>query len=267
MWPTIGSVPSYGVCYSTAFLIHYVVCWRIARHRGLRWWVWLSVNTVFAFGSIVGAKFLYDVTHSHLDWAGLISPAHYLEGGLWGGLLGYFVLAVPTVLLLTKNKRSGLDLVALSIPIPFLLGKLGCFLNGCCYGVATSLPWGVIYPQNTQGTPAGTPLHPTQIYEMLVMVCVILAFSKLRHHEVWRGTMIPWFLAIYGVGRAVCDSLRGDLAEQIHVGPVTLTQLLCVGSAAVSLSFLIWWRRKSASQSPEPLPSETHPDETTSATP
>ena len=242
MWPRIGPLPSYGICYLIAFLLHYLVCWRIARRSALRWWVWLTVSVLFSAGSILGARLLYDLSHSQFAWDALLNPRHYTHGGFWGGLLAYFALAVPAVLWLTTKRRAALDLVALSIPIPFFFGKLGCFLQGCCHGGPTSLPWAVVYPQNTRGTPAGTPLHPTQLYEMLVMLGVLLAFRKLNRSEAWRGTMIPWFLAIYGFGRAFCDTLRGDLAKQVHVGPLTLTQLVCLGAASLSVAFLLWWR-------------------------
>jgi phosphatidylglycerol---prolipoprotein diacylglyceryl transferase len=179
---------------------------------------------------------------------------HYIHGRFWGGLLAYFALAVPAALLLTNKRRAALDLVALSVPLPFLLGKLGCFLQGCFHGGPTSLPWGVIYPQNTRGSPAGIPLHPTQLYEMLVMLGILLVFRRLNGNDAWRGTMIPWFLATYGFGRALCDTLRDDLGEQIHAGPLTLTQVFGLGAAALCTAFLIWRRYRLEKSPPQPGP-------------
>ena len=108
-------------------------------------------------GMIVGAKLLFDLRHNMLDISALFQAEHWLQGGLWGGLLAYFALAVPAVLLLSGQRAAALDLVALTIPIPWIAAKLGCFLNGCCYGRPCSLPWAVVFPQGSRGRPAGSP--------------------------------------------------------------------------------------------------------------
>jgi phosphatidylglycerol:prolipoprotein diacylglycerol transferase len=237
MWRSIGPLRTYGLLYFTAFVAHYVVSWRIARRNALEPRVWLVVSTCFLVGSVFGAKVLYDLLHGPFDWGALFSVQHYLHGGLWGGLLGYLALAVPAVMLLTRKRRAALDLVALSIPVPFVLSKLGCLLNGCCYGRACSLPWAITFPAGSRFAPGGIPLHPTQLYEVLT----ILIFFWVAHRlpsERWRGTMLLWFLVIFGFGRTLAEFFRGDSPRHIYLGPLTLSQLLCLGAALVS-TFLL----------------------------
>lgn len=242
MWPTFGPLPAYGLIYLTAFLVHYVVSWRIARSNALEWRVWVTIGLLGSFSSVFGAKILYDVSHHQFSWHALLNPKHYMERGLWGGLLVYFALAVPAVLLLTRKRWQALDLVALSLPIPTILAKLGCLLHGCCYGKPCSLPWGIVFPDRSRGAPAEIPLHPTQVYEMIVVVIVLLVFKRLAGAR-WRGTMLLWFLLVYGSGRALSDAFRGDAAGQICLGPLTLTQVLCLGAALGSGAVLAWWGR------------------------
>jgi phosphatidylglycerol:prolipoprotein diacylglycerol transferase len=192
-------------------------------------------------GMTVGAKALYDIQHARVDFRALFSTGHYIQGGLWGGLLAYIVLAVPLVLLLAKHRRAALDLVALSIPIPWIFVKLGCLFNGDCYGTKCSLPWAITFPEGAAGAPAGIPLHPTQIYEILVVVSVLVVFKVLKY-ERWRGTMLLWFLALYGLGRAATEIFRGDFDHHLYIGGFTLSQLVCLAAAGVSILLLFLYR-------------------------
>jgi phosphatidylglycerol:prolipoprotein diacylglycerol transferase len=193
-------------------------------------------------GMTVGAKLLYDIQRAQFDLRAMLSIGHYMQEGLWGGLLAYFFLAVPLVLLLAKRRRAALDLVALSIPIPWVFVKLGCLFHGDCYGTKCSLPWAITFPEGAAGAPAGIPLHPTQIYEILVVLCVLVVFKVLKY-ERWRGTMLLWFLILYGLGRAATEFYRGDFDHNLYVGSLTLSQLICLAAAGVSIILLFLWRR------------------------
>jgi len=203
---------------------------------------------------IPGAKFLYHLRKVGFDPMVVFNIKHYIQGGFWGGLLAYIPLAIPVTLLLARNKRAALDLVAVSVPIPWAMAKLGCLLNGCCYGKPCSLPWSIVFPEGAEGTPVGVPLHPTQIYEIIIMGLLVAVF-KLLQTERWRGTMLLWFVGIYGIGRAATDMFRGDADRYIYIGPVTLTQLICAAAAVFSIGMLLLWRRSSAKKENEEAPS------------
>jgi len=233
MWPRIGPIPTYGILYGIGILSHYLISYLIAKRLGLRHRVWITVSVCYNVGMVVGAKALYDVQHGQLDLRALLSANHYLKGGLWGGLLAYLCLSVPLVLVLSRRRLAALDLIALSIPVPWIFAKLGCLFNGCCYGQECSMPWAITFPAGGAGAPAGIPLHPTQIYEILVVLCILGVFTMLRH-ERWRGTMLLWFLVLYGLGRAATEVWRGDVDHHVYVGPLTLSQLICLAVAVIS---------------------------------
>ena len=248
MWPRLGPAPTYGVLYGTGILSHFVISYLIARRLGLRHRVWIVVSICYMEGMTVGAKVLYDLQHGQFDLRALLSMKHYLQGGLWGGLLAYLTLAAPLAFFMAKHKRAALDLVALSIPIPWIFVKTGCLLNGCCYGKATSLPWAITFSERAVGAPAGIPLHPTQIYEILIMVGVLVVFKILKR-ERWQGTMLLWFLILYGLGRAITEVYRGDADHHAYIGPFTLSQLLCLAAAGVSIVLLYFWSRRHVARS------------------
>ena len=241
MYPRIGPVPTYSILYILSIISHFLICYFIAKRLGLRRRIWIVVGICYMEGMIVGAKILYDIQNAQFDFRALLSIRHYMQGGVWGGLLAYFILALPLALILAKNRRAALDLVAISIPAPWIFAKLGCLFNGCCYGKASSIPWAITFPESARGAPAGVSLHPTQIYEILVVVCILIVFKKLKY-EKWRGTMLLWFLALYGTGRAATEFFRGDFDNHLFVGSLTLSQLICLLAASVSIILLFLWR-------------------------
>jgi phosphatidylglycerol:prolipoprotein diacylglycerol transferase len=243
MYPRIGPIATYGLLYLIGITLHFVLSWRIAKRHNLRRRVWLTVSVCYLLAMVVGAKLLYDVRHGQLDLAALLQSQHWLNGGLWGGLLAYFALAVPAVLLITTHRHAGLDLVAVTIPIPWSAAKLGCFLNGCCHGRPSSLPWAVTFPPGARTAPPGVPLHPSQLYEVGLMLLILLVFWRLQSDR-WQGTKLLWFLLIYGVGRAATDFLRGDTEGPLYLGLLSLTQLLTVAAAAAALMLLLAHARK-----------------------
>ena len=150
----------------------------------------------------------------------------------------YLALAIPAAILLSARQAAVLDLVALTIPIPWMLAKLGCLLNGCCYGRPTTLPWAVTFPPAARHAPPGVALHPTQLYEIGIMLILLLIFFALRSDR-WRGTKLLWFLLIYGLGRAATDFFRGDTEGPLYLGLLGLTQLLSLIAAAGALVVLM----------------------------
>ena len=237
MWPRVGPIPTYGILYFTGMALYFLVARRQAKRSGLERRIWIVTGLCYMVGMTLGAKILFDWRHSELDFAALLTIQRWTRGGLWGGMLAYFVLAVPLALLLTRRRRAALDLVAVALPVPWILAKLGCLLNGCCYGRPCALPWAITFPEGARGAPAGVPLHPTQLYEIGIMLILLALFVALRGDH-WRGTKLLWFLVIYGFGRAATDFLRGD-NEPSGLGLLTLTQRLCLATAAIALVVLL----------------------------
>jgi phosphatidylglycerol---prolipoprotein diacylglyceryl transferase len=243
MWPMLGPVKSYAPIYLLGIVLHLLLALLWARKLRVRWYLALGVNACYLFGMIVGSKILHDIQKGALSWANLCSVAHWQQGGMWGGPLAYFAAAVPLALLLGRDRRTAVDLVALATPIPMLVAKIACLCNGCCHGQPTNLPWAMTFPANNGAGPAGVPVHPTQIYEMLVLV-VTWAVLRWVNRPSWRGTLLLWFLAVYGVGRASTEFFRGDIKPEGSLGPLTYSQWLCLAASAVSvLSLLIYSRR------------------------
>lgn len=253
MWPWLGRVPTYGILYGLSIISHFIVAAVIARRLGLRRRIWIAASLCYMIGMTLGAKVLFDITRGTFSLAALLSARHYMQGGLWGGLLAYIVSAACLALVLSRNRPAALDLTALAIPIPWILARLGCLLNGCCYGRPCSMPWAVTFDEAARGAPAGIALHPTQLYEIIVIVCVIAVFRILRGTR-WRGTMLLWFLLVYGAGRAVTEAFRGDMQENFSIGSFSVSQLVCLAAAGASAIALLFWRSRTTGAPPQDRP-------------
>lgn len=241
MWPKIGPVPLYGTLSLIGLACHFIISWRAAQQLGLkrRWGVMVSI--CYVLGMIPGAKFLFHWHRVGFDPGVIFRLEAYRQGGLWGGLIVYIVLAGALALLAFRKRRAVLDLTALALPIPWALGKVGCLLNGCCNGRPSSLPWAISFPEGCSSSHIGVPVHPSQVYEIVLMIVLFMLFRALNN-SAWRGTLLFWFISLYGVGRAATDVFRGDIDRYIFLGPVTLTQLFCLVSAALSLTLLFYMK-------------------------
>lgn len=119
-------------------------------------------------------------------WNVAVSPGSYgperpwyalrLTGlSLYGGILGAFMPLLLAVRRMKKSLWAALDAFTVPAAAAFCIARVGCFLNGCCRGVQTSLPWGVVFPSligEVDLGPLGVvnfnpPVHPTQLYELL----------------------------------------------------------------------------------------------------
>jgi phosphatidylglycerol---prolipoprotein diacylglyceryl transferase len=173
----------YVVAWVVALALGTVVAWR----RGLPWWRALVYYLVVLVIGIAGARLLDVATDwgAYRDDPSLAYALGFRGFSLYGGLVvavvAGIVLARPFNLPLWRVADSAVPAVAVGI----VLMRTGCFLNGCCFGTATSLPWGVTFPS---GSPAWAyqaatgesgilgfagfvlPVHPTQIYEMMAAV-------------------------------------------------------------------------------------------------
>jgi len=148
----------------------------------------------------------------HLGW---IIGASGLT--IWGAVLG----ATLGIWIYSKfsNFRFGYfaDLVAPGVILAQAVGRVGCTLNGCCYGTETSLPWGVIYPSSIyidgwsyyiDPKFIGVPLHPTQIYEIIYLLIIFGVILKLRGRFKPDGSLFLIYLSLYSLWRVGIDFLR-----------------------------------------------------------
>lgn len=240
----IGSFPVhwYGILVATGFLAG---LWTASR-RGLRdginperiadLGVWLIA------GSIIGARTLYVISYwreqfAHQPWTEVFMIRH---GGLvfYGGLIG----ATLAALIYLWRKRLPIwriaDVLAPSIALGYVPGRLGCLMNGCCYGRACSLPWAIHFPADHET--AGAGVHPTQIYDSLLNLLLYLALAWLYRRKKFDGQIFASYLIGYALIRSFVEAFRGDYGVRYLGGWATPAHLVSLGILAAGL--LLFWR-------------------------
>ena len=162
----------------------------------------------------------------------------------YGGLIG----ASLACALYARLKKVPLwklaDILAPSIALGHVFGRLGCLLNGCCYGRECHLPWAITFPQTSSvesgRAPPGVPLHPTQIYESLLNLVFYAGLAWLYRRKKFEGQVFAAYLVGYAVLRSFVEMFRGDYPpDQLYAGGrVTPAQVVSVGILAAGLLLL-----------------------------
>lgn len=152
------------------------------------------------FLSWIGAKLLFLLTAPQIDQSSLVQNVNFWTGGgfvFYGGLLsaGLFLLTLHTIKPLKPETLWGL-VPALSIG--HAIGRIGCFLAGCCFGKETQLIWGIHLH--------GADRHPTQLIESLGLFFISWLIWKRKAE----AKSYAIYFVSYGFLRLLVESLRGD---------------------------------------------------------
>ena len=235
-----------------AFLTGMWTATRRARHVNLSGEIITDVTMWLMGGSIIGARFVYVTTYWKQEFADQPFSEVFMiqHGGLvyYGGLIG---AAVGAIVYLAWKKLPAwkiLDLLAPSAALGNMFGRIGCLLNGCCYGRACDLPWAIHFPADHETH--GAAVHPTEIYDALLNLILYLALAWLFRRRKFDGQIFALYFIGYAICRSVAEIFRGDYpADHIHAGLLTSAQMLSVPILLAGLA-LYFWRRKSAQAKP-----------------
>ena len=224
-----------------------------ASRRGLREGIAaekiLDIGPWLIVGTIVGARALHVATYWNEEFADrpLWEIFAVWKGGLvfYGGLIG----ATLAGILYARFKDIALwklaDVLAPSIPLGYVFGRIGCFLNGCCFGRSCSLPWAVSYPEgNMNGAPT-YPVHPSQLYDSLLSLVLYIGLALLYRRKKFDGQVFAAYLLCYAVTRSIVESFRGDYSP-VHIHSalhLTPGQLVSMGIFAAGIAMWAVLRR------------------------
>lgn len=166
-------------------------------------------------------------------------------GTFYGGLLG----GILWTIYYTRHEKlpllPTLNVCAAPLALGHAIGRIGCFMAGCCFGKPTSLPWGVTFTSDIaariSGTPLHVPLHPTQLYEAAAEFLNFLFLYLVGRHWRFPGQVIGAYLMLYGVERGLLEFLRDDPGRTpLFHNAVSLMQLV---SVAMLFAGLFLWSR------------------------
>jgi phosphatidylglycerol:prolipoprotein diacylglycerol transferase len=233
----LGSFPvhSYGVMVALAFLAGLWTATLRARREKISGEIIGDVTLWLMLGGIVGARAVYVATYWHDEFAGqpFMEIFKIWNGGLvyYGGLIGATVAGMIYIRWKKLPLWKITDVFAPSIALGSVFGRIGCLLNGCCYGRFCAAPWAITFPEGHETHPVGMPaipVHPTEIYDALLNFALYVFLAWLFRRKKFDGQIFATYLILYAVCRSIVEYFRGDYpADHVHNG-LTSAQLVSI---------------------------------------
>ncbi len=200
---------------------------------------------------MIGARSLFLILHPEAihsvgdifrSWQGGNVFYGCILGGLTGSLLYWYRRPFPF--------WGMCDVAAPAVAIGAAVGRIGCFLNGCCDGAVCGLPWAVRFPAGSHAwvrqfnaglispeAHASLPVHPTQLYAAVAALAVLgllLAYLPRRRRP---GEVMALLMILYSLTRWPIEALRGD--ESARFAGMTVSQNISVALLVLGLARLV----------------------------
>lgn len=291
-WGKSLAIPAYGTMLMVGFLLAVLLARRRAGSVGLAKPQVFDLGFCLIIGGIVGARLLHVLLNLgfYFAWPGGVGFFRWAAassfrviatwngglvyyGGLGGGILAVWLYARAKKIPLADM----LDFVAPGAALGLAVTRLGCFLNGCCFGRHTDLPWAVTFPpksyvhyhQLTEGLISGgeacRPVHPTQLYELAAALAIFAALWALYPRRRFAGGIACLFGLLYAGWRFVNEFFRADSGPWRpggrDLGPLTVFQYMSIPLLVLFAVLLagLWRRGRAPYAPPDERPAPPRP--------
>ena len=227
------TVHSVGLAFFLAFLFGFFLGVKEVRRRGLDVDEFKKLFLLIVVGVVIGARLFFVLENAGFFLNSPLEVFRLWKGGAssYGGFIGGFVLPYLYFRKRGLNFWAYVDAVVPAICMGIFFKRIGCFLNWCCYGIESQLPWAV---------DAGDfPRHPTQIYLALNGLMLFFVFSYLKKQKRYQGWLFLAGVIGFSFTRFFIEFLRDSPRYLLHL---TVAQWSAV--VLVVLSFLIHWRKR-----------------------
>jgi len=212
-------IHSYGLMLAISFLLGILLAMYRAKRQNIEPDRIMDISVVIVISAILGSRFLYVIFHLEEfrgHWLDMINP--FQSSGQIGiaglTMLGGLLAALLFSLLYMKWKKLPIlkitDILAPSMGLGIFLTRIGCFLNGCCYGTPTQSACGIIFPSSGAAGYHFTnvPIHPAQLYAAFYGLVILLALLFIERWKKFDGFLLYCFLGLYGLSRLIVDFYR-----------------------------------------------------------
>ncbi len=257
MFPDLFSIGpfilhTYGLFVAFGFFAGLMVAVKIGKSEGMGPQQVLDMGFVIILAAIIGSRLMYVLMNISYYFDRPVDIFKVWQGGLVfsGGIL-CVVLAVTWY---SRRHRLSIlkvaDLWAPAAAIGQGIGRIGCFMAGCCYGKPTDLKWGVVFTHPHCLAPPNISLHPTQVYSSLSGFAIFVILMLLRHKKKFEGQVFLWFLILHSTSRLAVERFRGDSRGMIPGTEMTTTQFATTLILIASVITLMVLKSKKSRQSP-----------------
>ncbi len=241
--PLIGSLPvrGYGLMVAIGFLVAIYVAARRAKNRGLPSQAIFDLGLYVLVSALFGARIFHFLQHRS-DYSSFWDVFKIWEGGL--AYYGGFILAFAVAILYLRSRKLPIarvaDIIAPSLILGLGIGRIGCFLAGCCFGKPTSLPWGITFPERSLAwiEIGAQKVHPTQLYSFAGLMAIFIILIAVQRYMKFPGQLFLICVLVYSVHRFLIDFMRYYIPDE-RIGSLATSQVMSIVAGAAALVVMI----------------------------
>jgi phosphatidylglycerol---prolipoprotein diacylglyceryl transferase len=235
-----------------------VVCgWILGLRDGRSWRELIDLAIVVVVGALLGSKLfhtLFEAKGHHLSDGTIAQnvfdllrddpwhPLRLFEAGyvMYGGVLGAIGFCyLYTLRQGTADKGAIGDYGVPGLLFGTFVGRIGCYLGGCCYGAQCDMAWGVVFPAGHPSHPH--TVHPVQLYDSAYGLLGLIALFFLWRYRRFSGEALCAYIVSYAVFRFSTEMFRADADRGVWFGnSLSTSQLVALSTIPVAIFF---WRR------------------------
>ncbi|MFC1987865.1 prolipoprotein diacylglyceryl transferase [Chloroflexota bacterium] len=237
----------YGVMVTLAILVLILwVAWQVRKGAKISYDTIFTAALVGIPSGIVFSRLLHVIDY----WEYYSQNPGQIIGGsglsIYGAILGA-ALGIWVYSRFAKFRFGYLtDLIAPGLILAQFVGRIGCTINGCCYGTECSLPWAIIYNNPNSLAPLGVATHPTTVYEMIYLLIIFGGVFKLKGRLKPDGSLFLVYLSLYSGWRLGIDFLRDGTSFLFGLHQA---QVIAIIALAITIPLLVMrtrWIKKEA---------------------
>lgn len=231
---------SYGFMIAIGVLVALYMLYRHARREGYDPEMVMESVLLVCISGMIGARILFVILTWEAYSQDLMSVFRLRDGGL--SFYGAFALGLIVFLLWCKWRKYSFlllaDLYAPYVALGYTFGRIGCFLNGCCYGKVAEVPWAVVIPAVDN-----FPRHPAQLYAAAGSLVLFFLLRYLYRFKLYPGFNLLNLVMLYGLMRFLVEFFREEEAWWGFLSMAQVFSLLFLLLAG-ALSLALYYRHK-----------------------
>lgn len=227
------NIYAYGLMLTIAFIVGTIRTVRVAAKENISAEIILDMVTFIIIGAIIGARLVYVILKPDQYLSNLIDIVYITQGGLsvHGGVIGAMLAAWIYTAYRKLNYWHYADLFAPALALGLTFGRIGCYLNGCCFGVLCKNPdawYAISFPENGHTGITADPRHPAQLYEAILSLVIFFFLRSAYKNRKFDGHIFLLWICLYSAARFLQEFYRFEASSDVIFGFVTIAQLASV---------------------------------------
>ncbi len=246
MWPVlikIGNfkIYSYGVLAFLGVWTSYILVKNLAKKENLDLKIIESLFIWSLFLGLLGGRILFILINLKNF---LNSPLSYIFSRAGFAFQGGVILGIFSLYIMCKRKKINFlrvsDIFSLGLVLGHSIGRIGCFLNGCCYG-KPSEKFGILFKPDSPAGALGVKVIPTQLISSFFLFIIFLILLRIYKRRRFLGEVFSFYFLLYGTFRFLIEFLRGD--PRPFLGMFSIFQYISMIFVGVGILNLIFLRK------------------------